>query len=195
MITHHHDDRASRPGEPAPSGGEGELRSLPNEAAREAGLESPPRRSFLATMTSAAMTGGLLAGEDRFAEIVARYPYSPKPRATTWMFVGDTAQFRPGDSIVYRGPEGALISITRLSDTGAPADFVALSTTCPHLGCQVQWEAKEKRFSCPCHNGTFEPGGRSTGGPPSVIGQSLLRYPLKVQGRLLFIEVPIDGPM
>jgi len=60
---------------------------------------------------------------------------------------------------------------------------------CPHLGCQVHWEPQNDRFFCPCHNGVFSPDGVATAGPPAEAGQSLLEYPLKVEGNLLFIEV------
>ncbi len=31
----------------------------------------------------------------------------------------------------------------------------AFTTICPHLGCSVNFEEKQKLFICPCHNGTF----------------------------------------
>jgi len=31
----------------------------------------------------------------------------------------------------------------------------ALSATCPHAGCFVEIESREKCFRCPCHNSTF----------------------------------------
>jgi Rieske Fe-S protein len=42
----------------------------------------------------------------------------------------------------------------------------ALSATCTHLGCQVQWDTGEAKFRCPCHGGTFDAAGQVTGGPP-----------------------------
>jgi Rieske Fe-S protein len=42
----------------------------------------------------------------------------------------------------------------------------ALSATCTHLGCQIVWESKEKRFHCPCHGGVYDAGGRVISGPP-----------------------------
>lgn len=33
----------------------------------------------------------------------------------------------------------------------------ALTTTCPHLGCSVNFE--RGKFVCPCHNGTFDVSG------------------------------------
>ncbi len=69
---------------------------------------------------------------------------------------------------------------------------MALSSTCPHLGCKVHWEAPENRFFCPCHNGAFDPSGRAIAGPPAEAGQSLGRYPLRIEGGLLYIEVPTE---
>jgi menaquinol-cytochrome c reductase iron-sulfur subunit len=40
---------------------------------------------------------------------------------------------------------------------------VALSTTCPHLGCSVN--ATGNGFACPCHTSTFDATGHKTGGP------------------------------
>jgi Rieske Fe-S protein len=32
----------------------------------------------------------------------------------------------------------------------------AFTTICPHLGCSVNFEEKQKLFICPCHGGTFD---------------------------------------
>jgi Rieske Fe-S protein len=42
----------------------------------------------------------------------------------------------------------------------------ALSATCTHLGCQIVWESKEKRFHCPCHGGVYDASGAVLEGPP-----------------------------
>jgi Rieske Fe-S protein len=42
----------------------------------------------------------------------------------------------------------------------------AMSATCTHLGCQVRWEAKEKKFRCPCHGGVYAADGTVLSGPP-----------------------------
>jgi len=36
----------------------------------------------------------------------------------------------------------------------------AFTTICPHLGCSVNFEEKEKLFLCPCHGGTFNMDGQ-----------------------------------
>jgi Rieske Fe-S protein len=41
----------------------------------------------------------------------------------------------------------------------------ALSTTCPHAGCYVDYAATTRAFACPCHGSAFDVDGRCTGGP------------------------------
>ena len=105
----------------------------------------------------------------------------------------EEANLSVGDSILFRGPSGEQINVTRQARSGGTDDFIALSSTCPHLGCQVYWEAQNERYFCPCHNGTFDLQGVGTGGPPGDAGQSLPRYDLKVENGMLFIGVSMSS--
>ena len=80
-----------------------------------------------------------------------------------------------------------------LADGDTADAFVALSSICPHLGCQVHWEPQNDRFFCPCHNGAFDASGKPTEGPPATAGQELTRFPLQVMNGLLFIQVPMQS--
>lgn len=148
------------------------------------------RREFLKTASRAAMAAGLAGGYGGLALVAGRYLYPARTGEVMWQFVTETAGVEVGESIRYRGPSGETVSITRHARNGDAGDFIALSSTCPHLGCQVRWEAQQNRFHCPCHNGVFDPQGRATGGPPGEAGQSLPRYALRVKGGLLHIAVP-----
>ncbi|MCK6473220.1 MAG: Rieske (2Fe-2S) protein [Planctomycetes bacterium] len=150
----------------------------------------PERRGFLGSLSSLAMAGGLAAGYGTFGCFAARYLYPAHAAATGWMFVCEVGRIAPGEALAYKLPDGAKVVIARQGSSGAAEDFVALSSVCPHLGCQVHWEGQNSRFFCPCHNGTFDPSGNPTGGPPK---EPLPRYPLKVEDGLLFIEVPLEG--
>jgi cytochrome b6-f complex iron-sulfur subunit/menaquinol-cytochrome c reductase iron-sulfur subunit len=44
-------------------------------------------------------------------------------------------------------------------------NVVALSATCPHLGCAVNASEDGTGFACPCHTSTFDSTGRRIGGP------------------------------
>lgn len=107
------------------------------------------------------------------------------------MFVASLGGLAAGASLDYKAPTGHAISITRMKDSGTVDDFIALSSICPHLGCQVHWETQNQRFFCPCHNGAFDAEGTATEGPPKEARQRLSRYPLKVENGMLFIEVPV----
>lgn len=41
----------------------------------------------------------------------------------------------------------------------------AFSSTCPHLGCVVDYVPGDKEYFCPCHAATFEPNGAIVSGP------------------------------
>ncbi|MCG3151392.1 MAG: Cytochrome b6-f complex iron-sulfur subunit [bacterium] len=62
-----------------------------------------------------------------------------------------------------------------------------LSAVCTHLGCQVQWEAEQDRFFCPCHHGTFDASGARTSGPPP---KPLTPMPFVIQGDRLIVSLP-----
>jgi Rieske Fe-S protein len=149
------------------------------------------RRTFFSSAASVAMTGGLLGGYGAFAAVAGRFLYPSSGDDEGWIFVAELGRMRPGDALVFRTPTGATATVARRGDRGDVSDFLALSSVCPHLGCQIHWEQQENRFFCPCHSGVFDPSGKAIAGPPAKAGQSLEPYPLKVEGGLLFMLVPL----
>ncbi len=148
------------------------------------------RRGFITNASRAAMAAGLVGGYGAFAIVAGRFLYPATSDDVMWQFVTESDGIKVGESIRYRGPSGETINITRRSRDGGADDFIALSSTCPHLGCQVRWEEQNNRFFCPCHSGVFDPSGKAIAGPPGEAGQSLPRYGLKVENGLLHIAVP-----
>jgi nitrite reductase/ring-hydroxylating ferredoxin subunit len=150
------------------------------------------RRTFLSTASSAVMAGGLLASYGTLAYVAGRFLYLNQPRKLAWIFVAEAARIRLNETIQFRTPAGQPVTITRVKE-GSDADaFLALSTTCPHLGCRVHWEPHNSRFFCPCHNGVFDAQGKATQGPPADANQSLPQFPVKVENGLVFIEAPTE---
>jgi len=145
------------------------------------------RRNLLSTATTVAVGAGLAASYGTFFFYAGRYLYPASDTETAWLFVARTEDLDRAGSIEYRAPSGATIVVA----AKGRGEYLALSSVCPHLGCQVHWEAQNERFFCPCHNGVFDADGQGTEGPPK--GQSLLRYPLKVENGLLYIEVPVES--
>jgi Rieske Fe-S protein len=150
------------------------------------------RRAFLAAASSAALAAGLAGGYGTLGAMALAYLYPAHGRRMGWLFVAEVARVAPKSSIAWRAPSGEAIAIARKTDSGTAEDFVALSSTCPHLGCQVHWEGPKERFFCPCHNGVFDPEGKGVSGPPGDAGQSLARFNLKIEDGLLYIEVPLE---
>lgn len=132
--------------------------------------------------------GLLAAAYGTLAAFMGRFLYPAKPLERDWMYVAGASAIETGRAMVFRTPGGAAVNIARQGQ--GDDTIVALSSTCPHLGCQVHWEPQNDRFFCPCHNGIFDPAGVATAGPPADAGQSLLQYPVKVDSGVLFIELP-----
>jgi menaquinol-cytochrome c reductase iron-sulfur subunit len=152
--------------------------------------QTDSRRAFLSRFSTIAMAGGVVAAYGTLAGFMGRFMYPARAGARSWLYVTDVAGLKLGDSVKYKTPSGAPVIVARRASTNSVDDFLALSSTCPHLGCRVNWEPQHSRFFCPCHNGVFTPDGKATEGPPAKAGQELLRYPLKIEKGLLYIEVP-----
>jgi Rieske Fe-S protein len=121
--------------------------------------EKNNRRSFL----KALLTGGL-AG---FAAITV-YPilsFLNPPKQTevevNSVVVGKVDDIKPGDSKIIRFGNKPVIIIR--SDE---KNFTALSATCTHLDCTVQYKKDEKIIWCACHNGKYDLYGKNISGPP-----------------------------
>jgi Rieske Fe-S protein len=149
------------------------------------------RRAFLTQASRVAMAGGLVAGYGAFGAVAGRFLYPATSSAEGWVVCAEIARFKVGESLAFQLPSGQRAAVARRGNAGDVSDFIALSSTCPHLGCQVFWEAQAGRFFCPCHNGTFDPSGKATGGPPAKAGQSLAAYALEVKDGLLYIKIPL----
>lgn len=52
-------------------------------------------------------------------------------------------------------------------------ELIALSATCTHLRCILQWDKDSGRLVCPCHAGAFDLNGNVVAGPPPRPLQSL----------------------
>ena len=156
-------------------------------------IDEQPRRRFLTTAGGVAMSAGLVGAYGTFGYMLGEFVYPAAGKATGWLFVCTTESLGQGDAIDFTSPAGAKVVIARQGEGTTADDFLALSSVCPHLGCRVHWESQNDRFFCPCHNGAFDRGGQPVSGPPKSANQSLIRFPLKVENGLLFLEVPLES--
>lgn len=164
----------------------------PPRAAAPPNVPTLTRRAALWFSARIAMAVGLVSSYGLFAWVGARFMLPARLGQMHQLFVGRVGDLAVDSTLLYQTPDGRTVNITRRGADSTAMDFVALSSTCPHLGCQVRWEGQNNRYFCPCHNGTFDAQGTATGGPPFDAGLSLPRYGLVVQKGLLYIQVPAE---
>jgi cytochrome b6-f complex iron-sulfur subunit len=107
---------------------------------------------------------------------VMRYLVPPDiPEATTSLVVaGKVGELKPNESKIFRfGNTPALL--VRMPD----GNFKALSATCTHLSCTVQYKPESQHIWCACHNGVYDMSGKNVSGPPP---RPLEEYKLNVKG-------------
>ncbi|WP_134163589.1 ubiquinol-cytochrome c reductase iron-sulfur subunit [Evansella clarkii] len=72
-------------------------------------------------------------------------------------------------------------------------EIVALSPTCTHLGCTVNWEGHDdhpNQFYCPCHHGRFEKDGVNIAGTPPT--RPLDVYEVEVRDGSVYLGRPMQ---
>ena len=94
---------------------------------------------------------------------ILRYLVPPQlPEAETSRTVAAReGELKPGEAKVF--PFGGRPAILIRTVEG---EYRALSATCTHLNCTVQYRGDLKTIWCACHNGMYDLAGRNVGGPP-----------------------------
>jgi len=71
--------------------------------------------------------------------------------------------------------------------------LVAVSATCTHKGCIVNWSNADRRFHCPCHGGVFtQDGGIDTGSSALTYLESLPSLEVKVVQNEIRVRMPLS---
>ncbi|HAK60942.1 MAG TPA: hypothetical protein DCO77_11255 [Nitrospiraceae bacterium] len=70
----------------------------------------------------------------------------------------------------------------------SPEGVTALSSTCTHLGCLVNYRRDKKEFVCPCHSGRYDLTGKNIGGPPPA---PLTRFPVRIRDGIVHIGMKV----
>jgi len=103
-----------------------------------------------------------------------------KPAGKTGIVTAGTVeQFTP--RTVTAIPNGRFY-LSRLEDGG----FLALSRTCTHLGCSLNWDEEKGRFVCPCHGSTFSHTGEVLTAPAP---RPLPYYPVRIENGVVKVDV------
>ena len=107
--------------------------------------------------------GGILASLASFIYPVLRFFVPP----TVIDLGGDevvaakTVEMKPNSGKIFRF--GSRPGLLIMNNDGT---YHALSATCTHLGCTVQYRSDLREIWCACHNGTYDLNGRNVSGPP-----------------------------
>ena len=105
-------------------------------------------------------------------------PKSTKPKVNS-VKAGMAAEFPSNSSKIVKF--GRIPVLLVKSEEG---NFIALSATCTHLDCIVQYKEDTKQVWCACHNGLYDLKGRNVSGPPP---RSLDNYIVKVVNNEIII--------
>ena len=131
----------------------------------------PGRRRALVVFVNATLA--LIAGG--FSALLGAFALRPPNGGTAgrWVRAGTTAELKAGE------PAARILSVARVNgwyrERARETVFLvwdghdsvrAMSATCTHLGCQVQWDGEGKKFKCPCHGGVYSHDGSVVSGPP-----------------------------
>jgi len=107
--------------------------------------------------------GGILASLASFLYPVLRFLVPP----TVVDLGGDEVvaaklvEIKPNSGKIFRF--GSRPGLLIMNSDGT---YRALSATCTHLGCTVQYRPGLREIWCACHNGIYDLNGRNVSGPP-----------------------------
>ena len=118
-------------------------------------------------------------------------PAVTNKREGKWVEAGNAADLRPGEfnqiCITYDAKDawldGKCKQLVYVKITGE--DILALSATCAHLGCNVNYDEQTGGFKCPCHSGAYDATGKNISGPPP---RPLTRLAAKIEDGKLKIN-------
>jgi cytochrome b6-f complex iron-sulfur subunit len=126
--------------------------------------------------------GGLLASLISFVYPVLRY-LVPPPVADLGgdeVVAAKVGDLKLNSAKIFRfGNRPGLLLRTR------EGEYRALSATCTHLSCTVQYRNDLHQIWCACHNGLYDLNGRNVSGPPP---RPLENYQVHVRGDDLVVS-------
>ena len=132
----------------------------------------PARRRFMQIM----LGGGLLASAVSFLYPVLRYlvPPAATDLGSDSVVAGKVGDLKANSGKIFRfgSRPGLLVRTTE-------GEYRAISATCTHLNCTVQYRSDLRQVWCACHNGFYDLNGRNVAGPPP---RPLEAYDVHVNG-------------
>jgi cytochrome b6-f complex iron-sulfur subunit len=137
-----------------------------------------PRRRFVETL----LGSGFLATAVAFVYPVLRYLVPPRASdlGSDSVVAGRAGELKPNSGKIFRfGNRPGLLMRT------ASGEYRAMSATCTHLSCTVQYRDDLRQVWCACHNGKYDLNGRNVSGPPP---RPLESFEVQVRGDEIFVR-------
>lgn len=137
-----------------------------------------PRRRFIQVLLGT----GLITSIASFIYPVMRYLVPPKTPdlGADAVLAAKVGELKPNSAKTFRF--GSRPGLLILSSAG---EYRAMSATCTHLGCTVQFRPELKEVWCACHNGLYDLSGRNVSGPPP---RPLEQFEVQVRGDEIFVR-------
>ena len=128
--------------------------------------------------------GGLLGWMAVIIYPLAKYLIPPEQAEAEpdALNAGKIENFPVGSSKIFKFGKKPMILVR--SKTG---NFHALSATCTHLDCVVQFRGDMDAIWCACHNGKYDLSGRNISGPPP---KPLTPFVVKLVKGEIFVSKP-----
>jgi cytochrome b6-f complex iron-sulfur subunit len=119
----------------------------------------PARRRVIEIL----LGGGLLASFASFIYPVLRYlvPPAVADLGADEVVAAKLSELKANSAKIFRF--GSRPGLLIMNSDGT---YRALSATCTHLGCTVQYRSDLREVWCACHNGIYDLNGRNVSGPP-----------------------------
>jgi Rieske Fe-S protein len=144
---------------------------------------APGRRRFIQVI----LGSGMVATAAAFLYPVLRY-LVPPPAADMGandVVAAKVGDLKPNSAKIFRfGSRPGLLIQT------ADGEYRAMSATCTHLSCTVQYRNDLKQVWCACHNGMYDLAGRNISGPPP---RPLEAYEVHVRGEEIVVSRKREG--
>ena len=125
---------------------------------------------------------GLVATGASFFYPIFRYlipPASPD-LGTDTAVAGRVGELKPNSGKIFKfGTRPGLLVLT------GSGEYRAMSATCTHLDCTVQYRGDLQQVWCACHNGFYDLNGRNIAGPPP---RPLETYEVHVRGEEIIVN-------
>jgi len=137
-----------------------------------------PRRRFVNILLGT----GLVASAASFLYPILRYLVPPKlpDLGGDAVLAAHVAELKPNTAKMFRfGARPGLLVQT------ATGEYRAMSATCTHLACTVQYRPDLREIWCACHNGMYDLNGRNISGPPP---RPLEVFEVQVRGDDIFVR-------